>query len=512
MEVRLALNHWQLAIETHNTNFPNTLHDCTDISACDPRRYPHTSVLITSPECTNHSLANGKRKPSKQMGMFDQLPTEAEERSRATMWDVCRFAEYHGYEAIIVENVVDARKWVMWDAWLQAMHLLGYAHKCVYINSMHFWPTPQSRDRMYVVFWRSGNKAPKLDYRPQAHCAKCGAVVNAVQSWKPGRSSGIYRKQYVYCCPKCASVVEPFYFAALNAIDWALPAQRIGDRKRPLKDKTMARIQRGLDKYGSHFLAMKDSAAVDWAHPLSDALTTQVASSSQHAVVHPFLIETQFTHSDSDRSSDITDVMRTQTAQQGRGVVVPHITSYYNMGNGSAITDALPTVVTHDRHGIVVPPFVLSGYTRPSGVMAAVRSIDGPLPTVPGRAVHGIVVPPTAMGNAMPTTPTGSHKYLVMPGAFMVDLQNHTLPTWLWEVVNTVLAGGNHKALVQADAPNIMDCGFRMLQPAEIGKAMAFPDDYVVKGQSREKIKQYGNAVTPPPMAWLARQVIETLA
>ncbi len=48
VEVRLALNHWKLAIETHNTNFPDTLHECTDISACDPRRYPKTDILITS--------------------------------------------------------------------------------------------------------------------------------------------------------------------------------------------------------------------------------------------------------------------------------------------------------------------------------------------------------------------------------------------------------------------------------------------------------------------------------
>src|SRR3989337_597109 len=31
-EVRLAMNHWKLAIETHNTNFPKVDHDCTDIS------------------------------------------------------------------------------------------------------------------------------------------------------------------------------------------------------------------------------------------------------------------------------------------------------------------------------------------------------------------------------------------------------------------------------------------------------------------------------------------------
>src|SRR5579872_3918449 len=172
IEVKLALNHWKLAIDTHNTNFPDTLHDCTDISAADPRRYPSTDILITSPECTNHSLAKGaRRKGQGQKDLFRQAPLDpSEERSRATMWDVPRFAEFHKYRCIIVENVVDARMWVMWDAWLMAMHALGYDHKAVYLNSMFAHPTPQSRDRMYVVFWKRGNRAPNLNIAPRAFC------------------------------------------------------------------------------------------------------------------------------------------------------------------------------------------------------------------------------------------------------------------------------------------------------------------------------------------------------
>ncbi|MGD9729523.1 MAG: DNA cytosine methyltransferase, partial [Nitrospiraceae bacterium] len=113
VEVKLALNHWKLAVETHSTNFRDTMHDCTDISASDPRRYPSTDILITSPECTNHSLAKGKaRKYQQQLDLFGKVTIDpAEERSRATMWDVPRFAEYHEYRIIIVENVVDARYW-----------------------------------------------------------------------------------------------------------------------------------------------------------------------------------------------------------------------------------------------------------------------------------------------------------------------------------------------------------------------------------------------------------------
>jgi DNA (cytosine-5)-methyltransferase 1 len=29
-EVVMAMNHWKLAVETHNTNFPQVNHDCAD--------------------------------------------------------------------------------------------------------------------------------------------------------------------------------------------------------------------------------------------------------------------------------------------------------------------------------------------------------------------------------------------------------------------------------------------------------------------------------------------------
>ena len=105
-EIYLALNHWSLAVESHNTNFPDTHHDCVDVSAVDPRRYPSTTVLITSPECTSHTYSDGRRKPMQRDLFGENGPRPEDERSRATMWDVPRFAEHHQYEIIIVENVV----------------------------------------------------------------------------------------------------------------------------------------------------------------------------------------------------------------------------------------------------------------------------------------------------------------------------------------------------------------------------------------------------------------------
>jgi len=56
--------------------------------------------------------------------------------------------------------------------------------------------------------------------------------------------------------------------------------------------------------------------------------------------------------------------------------------------------------------------------------------------------------------------------------------------------------------------PAVEDCTFRMLEPHEIGRAMTFPDSYVVMGNKRQRVRQYGNAVTPPVMARLLERCI----
>lgn len=256
-EVKLAINHWSRALETHQRNHPGAAHVLTDISRADPWRYPSTDILIASPECTNHSLSKGKRR--KQTG-WSPLPgfgeigyDPAEERSRCTMWDPLRWAECHGYKIVILENVVDVRLWAMWEAWLHAWRSLDYEYEIVSLNSMFAHPTPQSRDRLYFVAWKRAVRKPDLAIRPLAPCAQCARDVEAVQSWKcPAKRAGKYRQQYVYVCPLCAREVSPRYFPASSAIDWSLPIQRIRERTKPLAEKTMARIAAGRKKFSAN--------------------------------------------------------------------------------------------------------------------------------------------------------------------------------------------------------------------------------------------------------------------
>jgi DNA (cytosine-5)-methyltransferase 1 len=133
----------------------------------------------------------------------------------------------------------------------------------------HGDPAPQSRDRLYVVCWLKGNRAPDIDkvMRPLAWCPTCEEVVESQQVWKNGRTVGKYRSQYVYLHGACGTAVEPGYLPAAAAIDWSLAGKRIGDRAKPLADKTRRRIAAGIAKYWSPFHMEQGGNQYDAADP-----------------------------------------------------------------------------------------------------------------------------------------------------------------------------------------------------------------------------------------------------
>lgn len=521
LEVKIALNHWQQALETHATNFPDAGHDCADVSSTDPRRYPPTDVLLTSPECTHHSYAGGRSARMTNPQLFEDDKTRLKrleaERSRATMWDVPRFAEVHAYRAIVVENVVQARKWVMWDAWWQAMEALGYEGQILYLNSMFFPPTPQSRDRMYVVWIKAGQPTPNLDFRPTAVCVPCGEVVAAIQTWKRAdRPWGRYGVQYTYKCPHCAQQVEPAYTPAAWAIDWTDLGQRIGDRDRPLAENTVARIRAGLDRYGmgdahvqvggntyergdyaryrpvdqvlftqpgtrqTALLAMPfitELRANADARPVDEPLSTIVASGNHHALTTPLVMRNNT--GGAEMVTPVDEALRTLTTAGHQSLVVPY---YGSSEHGKPADEPLGTLTTRDRFALVVP----SGGTWNEDA----TSVGEALRTLTTRDAYGLLVPT-------------DRSYLEERGAQHPSEPLRTQTTCQSEAL---------VATVPDRPVAVEDCGFRMLQPPEIGRGMAFPDSYQVLGNKREQVKQYGNAVTPPVSAWIVGRIVDALS
>jgi DNA (cytosine-5)-methyltransferase 1 len=279
-----------------------------------------------------------------------------------------------------------------------------------------------------------------------------------------GISRWIRRKMLGYrACsvPTCAAKVEPAYTPALTAIDWSDLGQRIGDREKPLAPATIARIKAGLERYG------RTPAAV------------QVNGNRFERVPENAI-----------RYKPVDSPLRTQTGSERDALFVPFIAELRGgSSDASSIVETLATIVASgNHHALVVPPAFI------------VRNNQGGAEMV------------TPVGEEMRTLTTKGHQSLLVPPDAYVMLNNN--PPCTRDVVEQLPTQTARQTLgfASVTSADIEDCGFRMLQPPEIGAGMAFPSTYIVTGNKREQVKQYGNAVTPPVMSWLVGRVTEALA
>lgn len=490
VRVERAANHWERAIQSHEANFPEASHYRGDIRQAPVWAWPVTDIFWASPECTNWSIAKGKRRDfdkamqgdllelyaEMEAGKFHHVgddeedPREptSEEESRALMEEVPLYLrgviERGGLvKAGIVENVVDVRQWVDWDRWIGEIHKMGYITRIIALNSMHANPrsvhaAPQSRDRLYVAYWhRSLGRTPDWDkwLRPRAWCLSCDTTVQAVQVFKqPGRDMGRYRQQYLYRCPSCRTVVEPEALPALAAIDWSIPGQRIGDRARPLAEKTLARIKAGLEKFSVPMMVPAGGTWRNEASTVLEPMPTRTTRENDGLAVPPILVPVEGREG-KDAATALAP-LRTQTARNETGLAwLPFIAEL--RGGGSVarpVTDALATVTASGNH-------------------------------------HGLVAP------------AGAQEHLLIPyyGTGVARTVRQPMGA---------LSTRDRYALVKGDI-NVDDVLFRMLEPHEIGRAMSFADDYIVLGSKRERVKQYGNAVTPNAAEILVCALVEVI-
>lgn len=506
VRVERAANHWKRAIESHAANFPTTDHYQGDIRKAPVWDWPVTDIFWASPECTNWSVAKGKRRDfvsAMQGSLLDLLDAAeaeeeatAEEESRALMEEVPLYlrgvAERGGLvKAGVVENVVDVRAWDQWDRWLGEIRKLGYHTRIIALNSMHAHPrsvhqAPQSRDRLYVAYWHESlGRTPDWDkwLRPRAWCPVCEEWVQAVQAWKrPGIDMGRYRQQYVYRCPstRCRnSVVEPQVLPAAAAIDWAIPGQRIGDRAKPLAEKTLARIKAGLAKFARP-VPMMVPAGGTWreaAVSVGEPMPARTTRENDALMVPPLVVPVE--GRDGKEAASVNGPLRTMTTRNETGLAwLPFIAELRGGGSvARSVAESLATVTASgNHHGLVTPPM-------PAMVMRNNGSKgDG--------GEH--CTPPT---EPFRTMTTAGHQSLITWEHMLVPYYGNGAARSVAEPIGALTTRDRY-ALVKGDVA-VEDVLFRMLEPHEIGRAMSFADEYVVLGNKRERVRQYGNAVTP---------------
>jgi len=147
-EVVLAANHWPLAVDAHAMNHPNVRHLCQDLNQANFHAFPDHDVLWASPSCQGNSRAAQPVRKLKGdiQSKHDQL--------RNTAWAVVNCVEAKRPQAVLIENTIDFRKWVLYDLWISALERLGYAVEQHLAMATGFG-VPQLRERLIIVATRS---------------------------------------------------------------------------------------------------------------------------------------------------------------------------------------------------------------------------------------------------------------------------------------------------------------------------------------------------------------------
>ncbi|GAA2110701.1 DNA cytosine methyltransferase [Streptomyces synnematoformans] len=554
VRVELAANHWQLALDSHASNFPNVRHERGDIRELPVHTWPVAMGFWASPECKKWTNARGvavdyDRADDALPGLEKPAPPEEDERSRALMWDIPKYldgVQRRGKLVLfgVVENVVQARKGAHWDRWWRDIERLGYRLRLIALNSMHVQPrtldrAPQSRDRLYVAYWhRSIGRNPDFDkwLRPTAYCPGCDALVQAMQVFKNPRNDmgryGIRHGQYVYRCPRTSCrnhVVEPEVLPAAVAVDWSIPGTPIGERKPTKKapdgltPKTLARIRAGLAKY---------------ARPL-----TADADESEHQearAVPPMLVPSGGTWRQAALS--VAEPMATRTTSENDALAVPPLLVPSEGRDGKEATPAsrpMRAQTTRRETGLAwlpgdFPPFITP--VRGGGDAEKARPITHPLHAVTaGGNHHGLVMDPQ-MGAMLVrnNTPRGAAGHLCTPldeaMRTLTAAGHQSLATWDQQLLVPYYGNGNARpvdqpvgalttrdryALVQAaEQIDLASVLYRMLEPHEIARGMSFgkkDKKYTVLGTKRQQVTQYGNAVTPPAAEVIVAALVEAV-
>jgi DNA (cytosine-5)-methyltransferase 1 len=523
----LAVNHWRVAVDSHAANFPEADHECCDVGALRMEAMPRADIFWASPACPPWTDARGKKRDfdtqTRQQGVLfgETEPDEKTKRARALMEEVPRYLAAMALRgkpvlAGVVENVVQCRLWADWQRWIREIENLGYRTRLIAFNSMHAAAArsrraPQSRDRLYLAYWhQSLGRTPDWDkwLRPAAYCPTCDQQVQAVQIFKrPGVDMGRYGPQYLYWCPNATcrrQPVTPLVLPALVAIDRTLPGTAIKDRPAndPLAPATLERIKAGIRRYWLPLLTPAGGTWRDQATPLDLPMPTRTTRETDALAVPPLLVPVE--GRPAKTAAPATAPLRTQTARNETALAQPALPFLTPLRGGGdrdrarPVTDPLTTVSAGgNHHGLALPPLVMRNNTGGAEMTTPARE---PLRTVTTAGHQSLITWAQQL-----LVPYYGAAHTATPAAGPVGA--------LTARDRYGLAQPGDQGLDGIDVDELIgDVLFRMLEPHEIAAAMAFDPDYkVVATTKRDKVRLYGNAVTPPVAELIVSALVETI-
>lgn len=176
----LAVDAWEMATTTYKANFPSADVKTARIEDLAPRdlaKVYNPDVLLTSPECTAHSIARGA-KPGK-------------ESSRASALGIVDWIQAMEPRWVIVENVNRMKKWNRHNELVASIESENYVVSDLYLNAWDFG-SAQARKRMFLICSQEGHKISREDLLNQ-NKKKFKAAKDIIDWNTPYKSSPLHK-------------------------------------------------------------------------------------------------------------------------------------------------------------------------------------------------------------------------------------------------------------------------------------------------------------------------------
>ena len=547
--VDIAINHDPEAIKMHKANHPNTKHYCENVWAVDPVKacngHP-VGLAWFSPDCKHFSKAKGGKPKDKNI--------------RGLAWVALRWAGLVRPRVIMLENVEEFKTWGplnrrhhpikskqgrTFEKFVQQLIDLGYEVQFKELVAADYG-APTMRKRFFMI--------ARCDSKP---------IVWPEPTHAPADSEEVKK-----------GLLKP-YVGAYTQLDFSLPCPSIFDTSeeikekygiravRPLAQKTMDRIARGLKKFvldnPEPFIIQCNHGGERRPNDIREPMPT-ITGKHGYGIVEPYMVQIGQTGFAKDRSKDVREPLTTIVSKNEHCLIEPKLAPYMGTNTtnhpGGSCEDPLHTITTGNQQCLISPTLIqYHSETSKDGVRG--QSIEDPIMTVDSSNRYGLVTSflhkyydggykgaGETVENPLPTVTAWDHNSVVT--ANLIQMNNHCDGKDIRQPLPTITAGDGHFGEVRAflikyygDATGqdiekpldtvttkdrfglvtiegvdyrIVDIGLRMLEPKELYGCQGFPDDYIIdhdytgkKYPRSEQVRRCGNAVCPSIPAALVK-------
>jgi DNA (cytosine-5)-methyltransferase 1 len=514
----IAINHDAEAIAMHKANHPDTRHYIEDVWAVDPKVAcggRRVGLMWLSPTCTHFSKAKGS------------ALDEDSVKIRGLAWVAVRWAAAVKPRIICLENVEEFEKWGP----LHRQHTDGctgeererrikgvsrVSQGCRAGCNIH----KPIKSRVGETFRAWVDKLRRYGYRVEWRLLRAheyGAPTKRRRLFLVARCDG---QKIVW--PETThgeNKLKPR--SAAECIDWSNLPPSIFDRDRPLAEKTLARIARGIQKFvldnPRPFIVPVAYGGTDGrAYDSNEPMPTICGNRGGHAIAVPYLVHRSNGERpvkvDADGTVHAAQAPRIYDATEPLGTImgqgIKHAACVAMLiknnggkndacgASGQYIDEAIDTISTRDSKSVAVAHLVKLRGTSDSHVASSSQSVEEAAPTISAQGTHIGAVAAFLV------------KYNRTGGPESVEQPTSTLSTRDRLGLVTVTLNGEEYILV--------DIGMRMLEPRELFRCQGFDENYIIdpvfKGKPLTKtaqIRMCGNSVPPQMAEVIARAQLE---